>query len=1775
MKRKNKILLIFAFTLFITLVISTALAASAATVTGVTVKSSDDFQSASDTFGGTASDGSNPRTPKGTTFQQGGRTGKVELVNLTPYSMNKYAVITQTDSKSASGPYMWAGVGARPTTSTLNNSADDMKNYSYYTFDIDVMSPTGKFISGATVDLSARYADNTGTVTFWNNTAINRIVELNNDSTGSYITLSGSGVKKYVDPYEFSHITCIIEPKVTSTSYSANAHLYVNGAYVASVNGTTSTTKYYNSTPHASIIEYRLNYLNTEDESQTLAVDNVSFRTFSKNSYNGNLSTVLAAKNNLSSWESNLYYASDVPAGFLKVTNETRETYYSTLTAAVSAARAGDVINVNCDLGETVNVNKAITVNTVKPDGTLAAVTLKPSTGYSMNDSIYGKYTFTSTSTPMYQYVSGGASKTATESASISDVISSADSGSTIFINNDLVIDVASKLNLTKNLTLDLTGHTLIFKQAYKTEFMQIGANNKLTVKNGTIVSGYGDTARAGKGYPLFSMGANSTILIENVNTHTSTFAWSYSSYNIKLEVVGGEHHICKPSSDVSGGFLESRNNATFTARDAVFHVSGGTHGLFSSLHYKAASTVTKKSTFSFSGCGIYGETHETSLFAYSNEFTSVYFDNCDIFGSISPILHEYETTQVSPPHAPAKKGSVVLGENVRVCGDSFLSDVVASGYGFTLVGTSSSEIVGIKCQTGTVADGNFATVNEKINCKYSYITAPIDSYTVTWYKEDGKTVIKSEQLAPGSIATPPAYVPSSNQSNGWFTASYSGWSQSFAGNATTDFTVTDNLSFYPAIVGASIEESLSAAKYNLSLLGSVKVNFYLPEAPEGLTVKGVYADGVSLFANNVFVGGKPHTVYSVCEVGASEITEEATVKVCYSVNGVDLEATFNLSPYKYASALLRDSQNANQSYDSSAYTLVADMIRYSSSLIKYMNYASGGSFAVNSDIESLLSNYSALCSALPNNFSDVSGVNISGLSGYVKSATFEVSKYQPTYKFDFVDGSGVIDCYVTLEGYYDSKISGANFGKVTYKSANKTYYRGEQLASAYIPEIPTYNIDKTVTITVLLENGMTKSGTYNLNGYYSMLSVADAQQKALVQNFIKSLRALSESTAAYRYSTVVIPESKAVDFRNCDHESRVEENFAIPNSLLPLVYTAYYCSECDSTLLYYSDFGVKGDGKTNDFAAIRKAHDAANKIAEIHPEKTVVVVSGAKKLYIADPDDSGARAISVMTNVDWDGAYFVIDDTKIDLDGGERASAKQSIFKLEGINAKRGTTITSLIPGGIKAGATNIGYAPGETLMISLVNLASRHYIRYGANVNSGASQTEVILVDEKGNIDPSTPIQWDYTDSAYCSHSGVIVNGNSTVLTKCTPTDTNGDGVCDNCKKNIVRAFSANAYTANDKPIIVSGLDKEGNINCTWESITSSNVKVDGYNQIARNINVVRSNTTIEGIDRVFTEDNTNTTPRQTYAAYVNVSYAYNTVIKDMLVCQHISHYDVNGTLLGSYEFGGSNSINTSWINCRIKNFFNSNGTVSYRGMFGSNYMRNAYLKDCVLTSFDSHSGAYNVTIEDSTFEHINFVGGGDAIMRNVTVYADGSQAACILRSDYGSMWQGNLKIDGLTLRHANNFDYIDIVKAYYTNHYFGYTSHLPTKIYANNVKIEKFTRTSGTYTMEGGNIVEPNVSTSTAKLGIHQQINKNMTKDYDYSTVNANNLDPKVCTEAVYITNSNVSIAYPDHWYFDDMKVYINGVQQNWFKVRSGLHKDSDGNGVCDNGCGQKIK
>lgn len=348
MKRQSKIL---------SLVLTLALLACAfavyafAATDGMTVQSSISFSTLLDSWGGDATSSANPTvaadTGKNGTFQQGNRYGAVGVG--TSYDGNKYAVITQnTRGANGNGPYFWVGTWGEGTLKegVLTKSAYDISKYSAMIYEMDVMSPTAKFIDGANIQFSLRHFDEKGTMLITPSTVSNVFVTFGNDENGSFIKLFGSDVK-YVNPYEFTRITSIYEPEITAEGIMEKMTVYINGELAAEKSALLSTT-YYNDEFHLNVKEIRVGYTQAQDPTQTLAIDNVAYKTVAAG-------TALTHAEILASNEN--------PIPFGVVLAEVDGVKYSDLAKAFEAVEEEGEITLYHDVLTPVVVDKVMTIN--------------------------------------------------------------------------------------------------------------------------------------------------------------------------------------------------------------------------------------------------------------------------------------------------------------------------------------------------------------------------------------------------------------------------------------------------------------------------------------------------------------------------------------------------------------------------------------------------------------------------------------------------------------------------------------------------------------------------------------------------------------------------------------------------------------------------------------------------------------------------------------------------------------------------------------------------------------------------------------------------------------------------------------------------------------------------------------------------------------------------------------------------------------------------------------------------------------------------------------------------------------------------------------------------------------------------------------------------------------------------------------------------------------------------------------------------------------------
>ena len=165
-------------------------------------------------------------------------------------------------------------------------------------------------------------------------------------------------------------------------------------------------------------------------------------------------------------------------------------------------------------------------------------------------------------------------------------------------------------------------------------------------------------------------------------------------------------------------------------------------------------------------------------------------------------------------------------------------------------------------------------------------------------------------------------------------------------------------------------------------------------------------------------------------------------------------------------------------------------------------------------------------------------------------------------------------------------------------------------------------------------------------------------------------------------------------------------------------------CTEKEK-YVYYNDFGAVGDGVTDDFDAIIRAHEAAN-------EAGLLVRANAGSTYYIGGANKSA---TIKTDTDWGDAKFILDDRKVE-------NRTSQIFSIPpSLAAEQITTVKKLTKNQEKLDATL-----QHNSFILVTDNTTMRFRREGLNQNNGQQQTDVFVVDKNGNVDMKAPIIWDY---------------------------------------------------------------------------------------------------------------------------------------------------------------------------------------------------------------------------------------------------------------------------------------------------------------------------------------------------------------------------------------------------------------------------------------------
>jgi hypothetical protein len=432
-----------------------------------------------------------------------------------------------------------------------------------------------------------------------------------------------------------------------------------------------------------------------------------------------------------------------------------------------------------------------------------------------------------------------------------------------------------------------------------------------------------------------------------------------------------------------------------------------------------------------------------------------------------------------------------------------------------------------------------------------------------------------------------------------------------------------------------------------------------------------------------------------------------------------------------------------------------------------------------------------------------------------------------------------------------------------------------------------------------------------------------------------------------------------------------------------------------EAEYIYYSDFGAKGDGVTDDFDAIALTHNYANK-------NNLPVRADADAVYYIGATTSANGAI-IKTDTHWGNARFIIDDRSFVVESGSQSPHRFPIFTIEPnhepINLLEKTNITAIAKN--QKNLNLNGFTPNFDMLVAIRDSSTVQRKNFGeATPWGGPSQKQdIIRIDKHGNIDPSTPVIWNFL--------------NITELT----------------------AIPIDAQTLT---LTGGHFDRRAHLNSFSHSYISrgivihrSNVHIDGFRHTVDDSGVI-FNTLFERNPEIASYAGTIITSR---VADVSIANTYLT-----------GHRTAPNSVGSSYDILLQASVNVT-----LKNVHQLNSIIDNRfwGIMGGNDIKNITFDNVSFSRFDTHRQVHNVTIKNSEigWAGILVTGGGLLHVEN-TIVRHGSRFI-EFREDWGSTWEGGVKIINCAWEPLAGEGELSLLHIVNDGFDFGFNTFMPSKI------------------------------------------------------------------------------------------------------------------------------
>lgn len=326
-----------------------------------------------------------------------------------------------------------------------------------------------------------------------------------------------------------------------------------------------------------------------------------------------------------------------------------------------------------------------------------------------------------------------------------------------------------------------------------------------------------------------------------------------------------------------------------------------------------------------------------------------------------------------------------------------------------------------------------------------------------------------------------------------------------------------------------------------------------------------------------------------------------------------------------------------------------------------------------------------------------------------------------------------------------------------------------------------------------------------------------------------------------------------------------------------------------------------------------------------------------------------GRQALTVLiaTDTDWNTSRFTVDDVDPD-------DHTKSLFQVVSLLEKIDLPITSL-----SRDQAQLDIKPQRDCWVKVTNDARRVYIRRGANQNDGVPAHDVFILRQDGRIDSS--IDWDYD-----------------------------------------RVSEVEAHPIDDQPLTLRG--------GVFTTVANRMRQDVGYNYHGRNIEIRRSNTTIEGLVHYVTGETEFGHP---YRGFLSAIACANVTFRNCFATPHKIYQTIGAAgkpvSMGSYDLHANNIVNFTMVGCRM----NLITDRTRWGVIASNFCKNILLEDCELSRMDTHmgvSGGYTIRRCRLGWMGLNAIGRGPLLVEDCELFG---RTLLNFRGDYGSTWQGDVTV------------------------------------------------------------------------------------------------------------------------------------------------------------------